>query len=125
MNKNLIGAELATWKEDYDWRAAFYEAMHGDCYYDPDTNVLDAITRVVVAEEGENDGDSWLAVVEWSGPEGNYAVMEASCDYTGWDCQAGGVIAFHPTEGMALTDLTPSQAARLGVPHDANKQANL
>lgn len=120
MIKNLIGTELATWKEDYDWRAAFYEAIHGDCGCSADT--LDSVTRVVVAEEGDNDGDSWLAVVEWSGPEGNYAVMEASCDYTGWDCQAGGVIAFHPTEGMALTDLTPRQAKRLDVPHDANRR---
>ena len=57
MIKNLIGEELATWKEDYDWQAAFHEAIHnmnGRCD-------LDLVTRVVAAVEGENEGDAWLA----------------------------------------------------------------
>lgn len=46
------------------------------------------VTRVIASSEGENDGPAWLIVVEVN--DGRFAFLNASCDYTGWDCQAGG-----------------------------------
>lgn len=126
MDENIVGKELEAWKSICDWKCAFYEAMHGRYFgYRPEDDEVGPIVnviRVVVCDEGDNDGPEWVAVVEWSGPEGKFAVMAAGCDYTGWDCQAGGAIEFYDSEGMALTELTPEQAERLGVPHDANRK---
>jgi hypothetical protein len=46
------------------------------------------VVRVIAASEGKNDGPNWLIVVELA--DGRFAFVEAGCDYTGWDCQAGG-----------------------------------
>lgn len=110
--------DLKAFKDDYDWQHAFYEAEFHCCkpHGPVPESVLNSVVRVVACAEGENDGPEWLAVVELQ--DGRFAVMAAGCDYTGWDCQASGTLEFYPSEGMALTDLTPEQAARLGVSHD-------
>jgi hypothetical protein len=111
--------QLKDWKDDYDWKNAFSMAVDGiECPYDV-RGPIENVRRVIACDEGENDGAEWIAVVEWS--DGKFAVMAAGCDYTGWDCQAGGTIEFYDSEEVALVELTPEQAARLGVPHDANK----
>lgn len=38
-------------------------------------------------QEGENDGDEWLALGQLE--NGAYFFYGASCDYTGFDCQGG------------------------------------
>jgi hypothetical protein len=48
----------------------------------------DDVRRIIVLAEGENDGDSWLGVFELL--DGRFAFISAWCDYTGWDCRAGG-----------------------------------
>jgi hypothetical protein len=40
-------------------------------------------------QDGENDERSWLVYGKLK--DGRYFCIEASCDYTGWDCQSGGV----------------------------------
>jgi hypothetical protein len=107
-----MATALEDFKADGDWQNAFGAKHRGP---------IENVTRVIYAAEGENDEDDWLAVVEWSGDEGRFAVMSAGCDYTGWDCQASGTIEFYPSEATALSDLTPEQAKRLGLPHDADK----
>lgn len=48
------------------------------------------IKTLVGYAEGENDGPNWLALGElW---DGRWFFLSAGCDYTGWDCQAGGVV---------------------------------
>ena len=80
---------LDEFKADDDWRCAFQEAVNGEYvsewFREGDPHVIDNVTEVHHAAEGENDGDEWVAIVSWSGPEGDYAVMAAGCDYTGWD----------------------------------------
>lgn len=46
------------------------------------------VAEVLAMEEGENDGANWLMVVKLK--DGRYSFLSAGCDYTGWDCQAGG-----------------------------------
>lgn len=111
--------DLEAFKADYDWCAAFHEAVHHSCgsnYYE-DPGPISHVAEVLHAAEGLNDESDWLAVGRWD--DGKFFVMSAGCDYTGWDCRAGGTIEFHDTLGEAITDLTPEQAARLGLPHDS------
>lgn len=111
---------LEEMQADYDWRHAFHEAVEGD--YGPgydDIGPVGKVVRLIACSAGVNDELDWLAVGEWD--DGNFFVLSAGCDYTGWDCQSSGYIEFHDSEGKALTDLTPKQAQRLGVQHDANK----
>lgn len=49
---------------------------------------LPDVARVIAHSEGENDGPDWVAVVELN--DGRFGVVQAGCDYTGWDCRAGG-----------------------------------
>lgn len=110
---------LEEMKGNYDWEHAFYEAVHHQ--YGPDEGLgpLEHVTEILHSVAGENDESSWLAIGRWD--DGKFFVMDAGCDYTGWDCQASGTMEFHDTLGEALTDLTPEQARRLGLPHDAER----
>jgi hypothetical protein len=65
-------------KEDYDWQQAL-------CYAPFD---IKDIVEIVAISEGYNDGESWVGVFKLA--NGNYGFIDAWCDYTGWDCQAGG-----------------------------------
>jgi hypothetical protein len=112
------GPELDAFMEDYDWRSAFGESLV-DCYDDKES--VKNVVRVIASAEGENDGENWLAIVEWSGNEGKFAVMEAGCCYTGWDCRGGGTIEFYDSKEVACVEITPEQAGRLGLPHDGHK----
>lgn len=87
----------------YDWREAFGFAGFP----------IEEVAEVIRAEEGENDGDSWLAVGRLK--NGVYFLLSAWCDYTGWDCRAGG----DSEEAATLEDLvrwrmTDKDRSRLG-----------
>lgn len=91
---------------DYDWMEAFAYAgqeqaeysgtagrpnlrgalPNGD--YDLGPFGVEAVTELYGAREGQNDEESWLAYGRLQ--DGRYFYLEAWCDYTGWDCQAGG-----------------------------------
>lgn len=80
---------LEEFKADYNWQCAFHEAVYG-CYSydaadsnDPATNPIMGVTEVIASSEGERDERSWIAVVKMM--DGRYAVVDAGCDYTGWD----------------------------------------
>lgn len=75
--------------EDYDWKEAF-----GFCFFSTDD-----IDSIITKDEGQNDGDPWLAVGTLK--SGGYFFLTAWCDYTGWDCQAGG----HSEEAPTLEHL--------------------
>lgn len=65
--------------DSYDWREAFVYAI--------------GFAREDVAEihgirEGENDGASWIIYGRLH--DKRWFALSAGCDYTGWDCQAGG-----------------------------------
>lgn len=46
------------------------------------------VEEIIASADGENDGDPWLMLVKLK--NGIYGYLKAWCDYTGWDCQAGG-----------------------------------
>lgn len=46
------------------------------------------VAEVLAMDAGENDGANWLMVVKLK--DGRFSFLSAGCDYTGWDCQAGG-----------------------------------
>jgi len=64
--------------KEYDWNQAFMYARFS----------VDDIKTIIKSDEGYNDGDSWVIVVELN--SGNFGYLTAWCDYTGWDCQGGG-----------------------------------
>lgn len=59
------------------------------------------VESVIHYRAGENDSDSWLIVAKLT--DGRFAYINAWCDYTGWDCQAGGEITY----ADSLDDLIP------------------
>jgi hypothetical protein len=46
------------------------------------------VAKVIAMSDGENDDRPWVGVFLLK--DGRYAYLEASCDYTGWDCHASG-----------------------------------
>jgi hypothetical protein len=82
--------DLKQMREDCDWKEAFSYAgtirTATGCPKDPFT--IDDVSRILRFENGENDGPSWIMVGRLK--DGRYFFLDAGCDYTGWDCQAGG-----------------------------------
>lgn len=66
---------------NYDWDSAI-EVSSGPEW------AWEDVQEVLAASEGYNDGPDWIAVVRLK--DGQYASVVAGCDYTGWDCVAGG-----------------------------------
>jgi hypothetical protein len=64
--------------DEYDWQEA---PNYGSW------NAED-VAEIIAMEEGEDDGENWLMVVRLE--DGRFSFLSAGCDYTGWDCQAGG-----------------------------------
>ena len=79
--------------DDYDWEEAFKFAS-ASCSSIPghecDTGPFDlnSVDDVIASVFGQNDEESWLALVKLK--DGRFCFVSAACDYTGWDCQAGG-----------------------------------
>jgi hypothetical protein len=102
-------------KTNWDWQAAFQEAIKGQYASRNDDNLgpIADVVEVIAAVEGEHDGAEWLAVVRLA--DGRYAVVAAGCDYTGWDCQAGGSMDYYEALESAVSKLalTEQQRGRL------------
>ena len=64
--------------DDYDWKEAHGFASWGSA----------DVESIIAMDEGENDGANWLMVVKLK--NGKFGFLSAGCDYTGWDCRAGG-----------------------------------
>jgi hypothetical protein len=73
-----MSTDLNNMRENYDWREAFRYASFE----------FDDVASIIATDEGENDGRNWLAVGTLK--DGQFFILSAGCDYTGWDCQAGG-----------------------------------
>lgn len=86
--------------DDYDWAEAFeYAGEDGRSGYGVPMLVAGAtVAATVFAREdvaeiigitvGENDGADWEIAGRLN--DGRWFYLSAWCDYTGWDCQAGG-----------------------------------
>ena len=84
--------------DSYDWAEVFGEGTGGNCTpIQPhgvpgfegsrETFTREDVVKIHGQVEGENDGPDW--VVYGKLRDGRYFVARGSCDYTGWDCQAG------------------------------------
>jgi hypothetical protein len=73
----------------------------------------DDIDEILGMSDGENDGPPWLLVLKLK--DGRFAYIEAGCNYTGWDCQAGGTAHVADTlEQLIRFGLTEEARDRLG-----------
>ena len=109
---------MKTWtveelQNDWNFQHAFSEAQTRT--YGNKSTVLQDVVEVIAAAEGENDGPAWVALCKLK--NGKYIKMFAGCDYTGWDCQAGGNIEYYDTkeELLSVNTLTKEERERLGV----------
>lgn len=103
--------------DDYDWQQAFFFASP-DAVVDDNVSTesfgIDDVDEIIAAEEGENDGDSWLGVFKLK--DGRYAMLDAWCDYTGWDCQSGGTSRVASSlDSLIRFGLTNEQRDRLNL----------
>lgn len=97
-------SEIKEFIEDYDWSNAL-----DNC----GVNGHD-IVDIIAKDEGENDGESWVAVLLLN--NGLYVVIDAWCDYTGWDCQSGGQAEEdNNLEDLRRWKMTSSQRRRLNM----------
>jgi hypothetical protein len=80
---------------------------------------VDGFTREDVAEifaisEGAHDEANWLLFCRLK--DGRFAFVSAGCDYTGWDCQAGGYAIVGPDrETMIRLAIGKPDLVRLGL----------
>lgn len=60
----------------------------------PESDMVDynQFETVYFARPGRNDEESWTFLVKHK--NGYYVSFDASCDYTGFDCQGGGSITY-------------------------------
>lgn len=112
--------KLEEMRESYDWQEAFVYARAGNVSRSlgakcSDAGItLDDVARVIAASEGENDGPDWLCVFETR--DGRFGFLAAGCDYTGWDCQAGGsTIVADTLEDLIQYGLTDTARDRLDL----------
>jgi hypothetical protein len=103
--------------QGYDWEEAFAYARNPEPV-PPGSQVSTAafdendIARVIASDEGENDEADWLAAVELK--DGRFGFLSAWCDYTGWDCRAGGRAYVAATEAdLWQYAISEQEAARL------------
>ena len=105
--------------DDYDWEEAFMyanepEAVPPGADIGADGFGREDVIRVIALAEGENDGADWVGVFELR--DGRFAALRAGCDYTGWDCQAGG------DSNVATTE---ADIIRFGLSQEERKRLDL
>jgi hypothetical protein len=106
-----IETTLEEMLQSYDWREAFaYASPMPVAGYKGHTEPFtrDDVAEVLASAEGENEGPDWIAIFRLN--DGRFAFLAAGCDYTGWDCQAGG-------SAWVASDL--ESLIQFGVPQEA------
>lgn len=79
--------------EDGDWEEVFkYADKPKDCGVDDTVGShgfsREDVSKIYHLHLGGNDYDNWWLLCGLK--DGRYAYITAWCDYTGWECQAGG-----------------------------------
>lgn len=112
----VIPTTISQLLEDGDWAEAFGDESSGNT-----DKTVEAFGGVPDTPFGRSDVKEIIAAAKWYGDyaetdcvglfllkDGRYAAVEASCDTTGWDCQAGNTMTV--AEGWA-------EAALMGLAH--------
>ncbi len=82
------------------------------------------VARIIAASEGENDGNNWLIVTQQN--DGRFAFVSAGCDYTGWDCRAGGhCIVAHDLAHLIRFGLGEEDRQRLSLPLEPEQREQI
>lgn len=103
----------------YDWSEAFVYTKNisgadPTKEYDLTPFEVTDVSEVLYADEGENDSASWIIAGILN--DGRYFYLEAWCDYTGWDCQAGGKCSIASNlEELMQFGLTEGARSRFGL----------
>lgn len=121
------------WREDYDWIEAFgYAGQPDTCatvyQSGPDLRrahptatepslqpfTIADVASVEAMSEGENGDRDWLCLGVLN--DGRWFLLAAGCDYTGWDCQAGGTTTLATSRDELLAyGTTTVERERLGL----------
>lgn len=124
-------SDLAEFLADYDWCNAFGEAMgiEPDAYGTTRKNprrvlgftgsdepfARSDVARIVAISDGENDERDWIGAFELK--DGRFGFVRAGCDFTGWDCQAGGDAEVAASiEDLVQLAMSDEERSRLGFP---------
>ncbi len=116
---------------DYDWKEAFaYAGPEPDTCNNGSPDVRPTlpgspvplthftridVVKIIAQSEGEGDGPPW--VIYGKLRDGRWFYLEAGCDYTGWDCQAGGSATVGKSrKEIERFGMTDEGRSRLGVP---------
>lgn len=115
--------------EGYDWENAFaYAGESEPLAYSRSAHVeaipgeevsVSPFARADVEELiglalGEKDGDAWVCAGRLT--DGRWFCLSASCDYTGWDCQASGMAKVALTrEGLVQFGMSEEERTRCGL----------
>lgn len=103
--------------DDYDWKEAFAYAVPDKVIGSVVSNaacLIDDVVEIYGISAGENDGPEW--VVCGLMKDGRSFVLRAGCDYTGWDCQAGGDCEVAATREEIITfGCTEEERRRMGL----------
>ena len=81
---------------DYDLSAAMEYAIT-----DTQGFRLEDVAYVLAYLQGEHDGPDYHWIVAMK--DHTYAYVQGGCDYTGWDCQAGGTVQMFVSLREALS----------------------
>ena len=129
-----IETTLEQMKDSYDWGTIFGEDhgySDGDYASNPQAVTgdlkaaeakigfvrLEDIEELLGSVDGERDGLPWIAVVKLK--NGFYLAVSAGCDYTGWDCHAGGSSWVASTLDLLLQGgVSDNERVRLEVPYN-------
>lgn len=114
--------------EGYDWKEAFgYAGESGTCASGgsrvdsvPGATCSNTpftredVVKILAISEGENDGPDWICAGRLK--DGRWFFLAAGCDYTGWDCQAGGNATVANTKkDLIRLGIGVEHRARLGL----------
>jgi hypothetical protein len=115
--------------EDYDWKEAFayagdptgtnrtampIQARFTEGTVSTTPILREDVTEIKHSSNGENDERAWIMVGKVK--DGRWFFLCAGCDYTGWDCQAGGTCIVASTyEEVVRWGLGSSDRERFGL----------
>lgn len=121
---------MNSFRKSYDWREVLSYAGKDPCQQGrqspPSAAIvtdatmdctpfgMDDVEEVLRESEGENDERPWYCVLRLK--DGRFASIEAGCDYTGWDCSAGG---------SASVARTYADIVRFGCTNDARSRMGI
>lgn len=76
----------------YNWEQAFSccsppEPLFGEKVGLADFTIM-SVKEIIALDEGENDVEDWIGLFRLN--DGRYVFISAGCDFTGWECRAGG-----------------------------------